>query len=264
MNPDIGLKSDAPITVMQTPLVMTFADANLNPIDMDVSVLDKILNGKHSSGITPDIMKRIPRSLTEPLMIFKRKSDGRVVVVLELTDTIGGNIVIPFELDVSRKRTRITNVITSMYGKSNDSMTHPVFDWYDKWMKSSDYEVRYLDNKKTTAWAGQHGIQFPSAYSAVKRGLSDSTIKVETDLVKLRYINKTKTASWIRNGGILHVVPHIQAAISGSLDYNVADEIDLVKLKDENKTTYALSRSDDLKARLEKIFEDAEKRLSTK
>ena len=63
-----GKISTDTIQVMRTPLVMRLVGAEVLPVEISVSDLKKVLVDKHTD-ITPDIMKQIPRALTDPMMI---------------------------------------------------------------------------------------------------------------------------------------------------------------------------------------------------
>ena len=68
-----GKISTDTIQVMRTPLVMRLVGAEVLPVEISVSDLKKVLVDKHAD-ITPDIMKQIPRALTDPMMIFSTYS----------------------------------------------------------------------------------------------------------------------------------------------------------------------------------------------
>ena len=59
-----GKISTDTIQVMRTPLVMRLVGAEVLPVEISVSDLKKVLVDKHTD-ITPDIMKQIPRALTD-------------------------------------------------------------------------------------------------------------------------------------------------------------------------------------------------------
>ena len=102
-----GKLVDKTIRVMQTPLALEVAGAKILPVDMSVENLDKVLNGKHKSDMSADIVKQIPRALTDPLMIFDtydgKNGAKRKIVALDLKSKNGATIVVPFELEVDNK-----------------------------------------------------------------------------------------------------------------------------------------------------------------
>lgn len=176
-------KSTAPIKVMQTPLVMQMVGAKNLPIYIDPGKLSTIR--KEHPEMTIDVFKQMPRALTDPIMIVDSMTTaGRIVVVLELKDKSGINVVVPFELDTMKGLTR-ANIITSAYGKEIDGAIN--YDWYLKNIREN--KLRYVNRKKANRLLGSAGVQFSLDPKA--NGFLDSSIKTEEDLVKLKNENPT-------------------------------------------------------------------------
>jgi hypothetical protein len=174
-------KSTAPIKVMQTPLVMQMVGAKNLPIYVDPSKL--VIIRKTHPEMTLRVLKQIPRALTDPIMIVDSMTKaGRIVVVLELRDEKGINVVIPFELDALKDRVR-ANIITSAYGKEYDGAVN--YDWYLKNIREN--RLLYVNKKKANRLLGPAGVQFSLGPKA--NGFFDSSIKTEEDLVKLKNEN---------------------------------------------------------------------------
>lgn len=174
-------KSTAPIKVMQTPLVMQMVGAKNLPIYIDPSKL--VIIRKTHPEMTLRVLKQIPRALTDPIMIVDSMTKaGRIVVVLELRDEKGINVVIPFELDALKDRVR-ANIITSAYGKEYDGAVN--YDWYLKNIREN--RLLYVNKKKANRLLGPAGVQFSLGPKA--NGFFDSSIKTEEDLVKLKNEN---------------------------------------------------------------------------
>lgn len=114
---DNKLQSGTNVILMKTPLVMTLIGAKLLPVHINVSVLNKILKGKHANEITADIIKQVPRALANPLAIVEDK--GRPVVVLDIKDTNGDTVIIPFVLEGKGNWGYEANIVASIYGKQN-------------------------------------------------------------------------------------------------------------------------------------------------
>lgn len=174
-------KSTAPIKVMQTPLVMQMVGAKNLPIYIDPSKL--VIIRKTHPEMTLRVLKQIPRALTDPIMIVDSMTKaGRIVVVLEVRDEKGINVVIPFELDALKDRVR-ANIITSAYGKEYDGAVN--YDWYLKNIREN--RLLYVNRKKANRLLGPAGVQFSLGPKA--NGFFDSSIKTEEDLVKLKNEN---------------------------------------------------------------------------
>lgn len=65
-----GKEKSPMVRVMTTPLVLELTGAEVLPVEIAKTDLEKILNGKHAGDMTPEIMKQLPRALTNPIMIF--------------------------------------------------------------------------------------------------------------------------------------------------------------------------------------------------
>lgn len=176
-------KGTTPIKVMQTPLVMQMVGAKNLPIYIDPSKL--VIIRKTHPEMTLRVLKQIPRALTDPIMIVDSMTKaGRIVVVLELRDEKGINVVIPFELDALKDRVR-ANVITSAYGKEYDGAVN--YDWYLKNIREN--RLLYVNRKKANRLLGPAGVRFSLGPKA--NGFFGSSIKTEENLVKLKNANPT-------------------------------------------------------------------------
>ena len=117
------------VCVMTTPLVLELTGAEGLPVEIAKTDLEKIQNGKHAGGKTPEIMKQLPRALTNPIMIFKSytgpNGEERRVVVVDLKDSNGATIVVPFELKVTtRKNYEINRIASAMGRRKRSRRTH--------------------------------------------------------------------------------------------------------------------------------------------
>ena len=147
-----GKLVDKTIRVMQTPLALEVAGAKILPVDMSVENLDKVLNGKHKSDMSADIVKQIPRALTDPLMIFDtydgKNGAKRKIVALDLKSKNGATIVVPFELEVDNKSNKyVMNEIISAYGKTDNKTGEPRYEWFAKQIENG--KLRYINKEKT-------------------------------------------------------------------------------------------------------------------
>ena len=150
-----GKNKNKTIRVMRTPIVMELVGARILPVDISLKNLNKILNKKHSDSIDADVIKQIPKALTDPLMIFDTyggtNGEERKVVVLDLKDKSGATIVVPFELNVDNKdKSYKMNEVLSAYGKT-DSKTHEASTrWIEEQLKSG--KLRYINKKRAAAF----------------------------------------------------------------------------------------------------------------
>lgn len=186
-----GKISTDTIQVMRTPLVMRLVGAEVLPVEISVSDLKKVLVDKHTD-ITPDIMKQIPRALTDPMMIFStysgKNGEVRKVIVLELKYKNGATIVIPMELE-RKKGNYEVNQITSAYGKTDKKTRRTSFVWFQKQLQEGKLE--YANRKKATDWISSEQPHWLIPEEKVDNLLSAPNVANEEDLVKLKSENPT-------------------------------------------------------------------------
>lgn len=186
-----GKISTDTIQVMRTPLVMRLVGAEVLPVEISVSDLKKVLVDKHTD-ITPDIMKQIPRALTDPMMIFStysgKNGEVRKVIVLELKDKNGATIVVPMELE-RKKGNYEVNQITSAYGKTDKKTRRTSFVWFQKQLQEGKLE--YANRKKVTDWISSEQPHWLIPKEKVDNLLSAPNVANEEDLVKLKSENPT-------------------------------------------------------------------------
>lgn len=183
-----GKLVDKTIRVMQTPLALEVAGAKILPVDISVENLDKVLNGKHKSDMSADIVKQIPRALTDPLMIFDTYDgkDGakRKIVALDLKSENGATIVVPFELEVDNKSNKyVMNEIISAYGKTDNKTGEPRYEWFAKQIENGN--LRYINKEKTAKLIENEKPEWLMPFST-DSGFLSANIPNETDLVKRR------------------------------------------------------------------------------
>lgn len=141
--------------VMTTPLALGLAGGKILPVTIDGSKIKHIFDG-HSDGMTPELLKQIPRAMADPMMILDSYS-GRKIVVLDLKDKQGSTIIVPLELDVERSWYKV-NAITSAYGKGGESGTD--YNWFIEHNLKKG-RVSYINKEKTAKW-----LPSPSSDSA--------------------------------------------------------------------------------------------------
>lgn len=186
-----GKISTDTIQVMRTPLVMRLVGAEVLPVEISVSDLKKVLVDKHAD-ITPDIMKQIPRALTDPMMIFStysgKNGEARKVIVLELKDENGATIVVPMELEHMSDGYKV-NRMTSTYGKTDRKTGEPSYEWFKKQLEAGNLE--YANRKKATDWISTEQPDWLIPKEKVDNLLSAPNVANEEDLVKLKSENPT-------------------------------------------------------------------------
>ena len=179
------------VKVMTTPLVMKLVGAEILPVETSTTVLSKLLHGKHSNELDENIVKQIPRALTDPVAVFQSKTKkGRLVVALELKDKNKSPIIVPFALDISSNPVDTSNgyymnFITSAYGK--DYKGRPNIKWFYDEINAG--RMCYGNKKKLTKLLGTAGLYLPQPPKSNKLLLDIQSVPNETDLVKLKNEN---------------------------------------------------------------------------
>lgn len=179
------------VKVMTTPLVMKLVGAEILPVETSTTVLSKLLHGKHSNELDENIVKQIPRALTDPVAVFQSKTKkGRLVVALELKDKNKSPIVVPFALDISSNPVDTSNgyymnFITSAYGK--DYKGRPNIKWFYDEINAG--RMCYGNKKKLTELLGTAGLYLPQPPKSNELLLDIQSVPNETDLVKLKNEN---------------------------------------------------------------------------
>ena len=153
-------EGDGAVPVMSTPLALELAGAEILPVEISPKNLKKITIGKHNvangEGMTPDIVKQIPRALTDPLMIFEaeysgKKGENRIIAVLDLKDQNGTTIVTPFELkQKNNKKGYEINEMLSAFGKEDKFTKKQATKWYEDNVSAG--RLRYINKGKTAEW----------------------------------------------------------------------------------------------------------------
>ena len=188
-----GKEEPSMVRVMTTPLVLKLTGAEVLPVEIAKTDLEKILNGKHAGDITPEIMKQLPRALTNPIMIFKSytgpNGEERRVVVVDLKDSNGATIVVPFELKVTTRKNYEINRIASAYGKTKKKSKIPSYEWFIGQLNEGN--LLYVNRKKAINEILQRSPNWPMPEEKVDNLLSAPNVANEEDLVKLKSENPT-------------------------------------------------------------------------
>lgn len=181
------------VCVMTTPLVLELTGAEGLPVEIAKTDLEKILNGKHAGDKTLEIMKQLPRALTNPIMIFKSytgpNGEERRVVVVDLKDSNGATIVVPFELKVTTRKNYEINRIASAYGKTKKKSKNPSYEWFNSQLDEGN--LLYVNRKKAINEILQRSPNWPMPEGEVDNLLSAPNVANEEDLVKLKSENPT-------------------------------------------------------------------------
>ena len=182
------------IRVMTTPLVMNLVNAPILPVYIRAKALNKILNGKHAYQLDTDILRQIPRALTDPVAIYSSDTQpgpDKMVVALDLKDKNGAHIVATFALnqsnnEVDRTHAYWLNFLTSVYGKDNNDKENPMprDNWFLEQLEKGN--LKYINRKKLKDFYGTDERLLARSSKKISELQSAIIIKDENDLVKLK------------------------------------------------------------------------------
>ena len=182
------------IRVMTTPLVMNLVNAPILPVYIRTKALNKILNGKHAYQLDADLLKQIPRALTDPVAIYSSDTQpgpDKIVVALDLKDKNDAHIVATFALNQSSNEVDGThayqlNFLTSVYGKDNNDKENPTprDNWFLEQLEKGN--LKYINRKKLQDFYGTDERLLARSSEKISELQSALIIKDENDLVKLK------------------------------------------------------------------------------
>lgn len=141
---------------MTTPLVMNLVNAPILPVYIRAKALNKILNGKHAYQLDADLLKQIPRALTDPAAIYSSDTQpgpDKMVAALDIKDKNDAHIVATFALSQSSNEVDGThayqlNFLTSVYGKDNNDKENPTprDNWFLEQLEKGN--LKYINRKE--------------------------------------------------------------------------------------------------------------------
>ena len=114
----------------------------------------------------------LPQIARNPALIAKGNSPGTVILVSEIKNPEGENIIVPIKLNVQGNRT-IVNRVSSIYGKKNISN-------YLQSLENSN-GILAINKEKAVRLYEDTGSQFPQSLTAIR---FDNSIAYSTQNVK--------------------------------------------------------------------------------
>lgn len=133
-----------------TPKSLQKHGAQPLPIIMTQDVITKITNGYHSIAI--DEIARLPSQLARPVMIFQGSVPNSLVVLTEMVDKYGDEIIGAIHLNKYQKRMAV-NRIASLYGKQN------IENYIQRNIEQGN--LLDVDKEKAPEWFTNRGLQLP-------------------------------------------------------------------------------------------------------
>lgn len=173
--------------VMDVPLVMQLLNIPYDSLHVFGSFFAHSVKPKHK-GMTLDLLRQVPRKMTDPLMIVRGNKSDSYVFVVDLKDTNGATIVVPVEINKRGNSSEaIANVIDTAFGKTvSETDDRPSLRWFRQ--RANRGDVLYINKNKSIAWLRANGNSSP-AESANSNALSKfiisgvgQNVKTEVDL----------------------------------------------------------------------------------
>ena len=172
---------------MDVPLVMQLLNIPNDSLHVFGSFFAHSVNPKHK-GMTLDLLRQVPREMTDPLMIVRGNKPDSYVFVVDLKDTNGATVVVSVEINKRDNSSKaIANVIDTAFGKTvSETDDRPSLRWFRQ--RANRGDVLYINKKKSIAWLRANGNSSP-AESANSNALSKfivsgvgQNVKTEVDL----------------------------------------------------------------------------------
>lgn len=139
-----------------TPKSLTVFGAKTMPMVMTQDVLVKVTGGKHSIAL--DELSKLPDQIANPVMLFKGSVPNSFVVLTEMQDKSGKEVITAIHLKRYQNRMHV-NRIASVYGKDN------IVGYVNGNLKAGN--LLDVDTKKAPTWFTSRGLQLPKLVQTI-------------------------------------------------------------------------------------------------
>ena len=149
------LPSGTQLVVSDNSKGLAYADFSNNPIVINQTNVEKIINGKHSN-IPRNIIENIDTELNNSVFAMdSRTVDNAKIVVLDAIDTDGNPIIASLTQDKKSGKI-VVNELTSVYEKR---------DFQDYINRTIEDGKNIYTNEKTEQWLPRRGLQLPTRFT---------------------------------------------------------------------------------------------------
>lgn len=166
--------------VMSMPLVYQMIGMESGEVFIENNILKKVFLDKHADKYDLDVLKQLPKALSEPIAVFKNYHS--------MTDSVIPNSVVAI-VELKSKNGKLTNVPIGFNKKANGSFIISIFlreneEWYKNQLKHN--RLLYVDRTKKDVipMGGQSG-----PYALEITSFINDSILNENDLRKLKEVN---------------------------------------------------------------------------
>lgn len=178
--------------LMKIPLVLQLLHVPYDDIKVYGSFFQHSLRASHP-GMTTNLLRQLPASIADPVMVLRGNKPDSYVFVLELKTDKGASVVAPVEINkLDERRGIVINVLNSAFAKEKAN-GEPSYGWLKNAIESKN--ILYLNKRKSIATAGAYWNQSPAdaqlsnALSKFIISNSSDGVKTEEDLEKLKKAN---------------------------------------------------------------------------
>ena len=149
------LPSGTQLVVSDNSKGLAYADFSNNPIVINQTNVEKIINGKHSN-IPRNIIENIDTELNNSVFAMdSRTVDNAKIVVLDAIDTDGNPIIASLTQDKKSGKI-VVNELTSVYEKR---------DFQNYINRTIEEGKNIYTNEKTEQWLPRRGLQLPTRFT---------------------------------------------------------------------------------------------------
>ena len=198
------------LMLSQVPLV--YFAAKVFPRSMPLYASTHLFDGTHPE-MTPEMLKALPRALTEPIAIFPSKTrKGRVVSMVEIRDASGATVIVPIEINARGQHGAELNIVNSAYAKRKEDTGEPQNDWFVDQINDKNAPPLYVDRAKLQAWVAYTGSNSLRARPDVKTSVPgrDALDKLRAELNDRYYQNGGDAARGVYSptSNTIHLTPN--------------------------------------------------------
>lgn len=198
------------LMLSQVPLV--YFAAKVFPRSMPLYASTHLFDGTHPE-MTPEMLKALPRALTEPIAIFPSKTQkGRIVSMVEIQDVSGATVIVPIEINARGQHGAELNIVNSAYPKRKENTGEPYNDWFVDQINDKNAPPLYVDRAKLQAWVAYTGSNSLRARPDVKASVPgrDALDKLRAELNDRYYQNGGDAARGVYSptSNTIHLTPN--------------------------------------------------------
>ena len=184
------MPSGTQLVVSDNSKGLAYANFSDNPIVINQTNVEKIINGKHSN-IPRNIIENIDTELNNSVFAMdSRTVDNAKIVVLDAVDTDGNPIIASLTQDKKSGKI-VVNELTSVYEKR---------DFQDYINRTIEDGKNIYTNEKTEQWLPRRGLQLPTRFTTDSVSYNNnSTNTVQSQIAPLPLNNMHNNQSNILN-----------------------------------------------------------------